>query len=63
MMPKSKKHQPEIDFRSWRDRQGWTQREAADYLGVSIKTYQHWEQGWGKPKVVKPILALMEDVK
>ena len=62
-MPKPKKLKPEIDFRSWRDRQGWTQREAAEYLGVSIKTYQHWEQGWASPKVVKPIKAMMESVK
>lgn len=53
----------EIDFRSWRSRLAWTQQEAADYLGVAIQTYRDWEQGRGKPKVVKPIKVMMEQAR
>lgn len=28
---------------AWRDRMGWTQREAAAALEVTLTTYQSWE--------------------
>ncbi|WP_410174800.1 helix-turn-helix domain-containing protein [Microbulbifer thermotolerans] len=30
-------------FKLWRERMGWTQREAARALGVTLATYQSWE--------------------
>lgn len=37
-------------LRAWRDKRDWTQRQAADYLGSALQTYQHWEQGEFEPR-------------
>lgn len=31
-------------LRSWRTRMGWSQRRAANELGVTLPTYQAWER-------------------
>lgn len=33
------------ELKDWRKGLLWTQELAADWLGYSVKTYQHWEQG------------------
>lgn len=40
----------------------FTQREAADYLGVSLRTYQKWEQGIRTPYgiALNTILSLID---
>lgn len=30
---------------AWRKSRGWTQRRASEWMSVSLKTYQNWEQG------------------
>lgn len=32
---------------AWRDRLGWKQTEAAEALGVPLRTYTRWETGKG----------------
>lgn len=39
---------PEL-LRSWRASHAWTQAQAADALGVDLRTYQDWEQGRRNP--------------
>lgn len=34
---------------SWRHEQGWSQREAADILGVSQSAWAQWETGCKEP--------------
>lgn len=43
----------------WRKRVGWTQKQAAAYLDVSLRTYQNWEQG-RKIEQPGPIRKLMK---
>lgn len=33
------------EFKLWRDRLGWTQRRAADALGLSLSTVKNYELG------------------
>jgi DNA-binding transcriptional regulator YiaG len=44
--------QPDISVRlkEWRERLGLTQRQAAERLGVSERTFQQWEQGRQSPR-------------
>ncbi|KYZ87761.1 hypothetical protein A3Q32_10355 [Alcanivorax sp. KX64203] len=32
-------------MKDWRTRMGWSQRRAAQELGVTLPTYQSWERG------------------
>ncbi len=34
------------ELREWRKEIGWTQAQAANWLGYTEKRYQNWEQGW-----------------
>ena len=34
-----------FDVFAWRQRMGWSQREAARQLGVNLNTYQQYERG------------------
>lgn len=46
---------------AWRTRMGWTQRQAAAALGVTLATYQQQEAGRdynGKPRRVQRIWLL-----
>jgi DNA-binding XRE family transcriptional regulator len=36
-------------LKAWRGRKGITQKEAAEVLGVGMRTYQGWEQGEVNP--------------
>lgn len=38
-----------LRLKRWRKSLGYTQREAADYLGSALQTYQQWEQGRREP--------------
>jgi DNA-binding transcriptional regulator YiaG len=38
------------ELRRWRLRLGFSQREAAELLGVPKRTLQDWEQGRRKPR-------------
>lgn len=33
------------DFKAWRRGLDWTQLQAAEWLGVSVRTYESWESG------------------
>lgn len=50
------------DFRAWRKHMGFSQRAAADALGVALPTMQAWERGvafaTGKPVVIDRRTAL-----
>lgn len=49
------------DLKAWRASMGYTQREAAAALAVTLPTYQSWERGlsWaGKPIKIRPVVAL-----
>lgn len=46
-------------LRKWRKALGLTQKQAADRLGVSVRTYEGWEQGKG-PSNPGPVKKLME---
>lgn len=37
-------------LRDWRAIHGWVQKEAADVLKVSVRTYEGWEQGKTEPR-------------
>lgn len=38
-----------IILKSWRTKAGLLQKEAAEKLGVSVRTYQGWEEGKSTP--------------
>lgn len=38
------------DLRAWRKARGFFQKEAANFLGVSRRTYEGWEYGRTVPK-------------
>ena len=48
-MAKKKTKAPTLsdELRAWRERVGYTQNEAADALGVGLRTYHGWENGEG----------------
>lgn len=37
-------------LKAWRAFKGFTQRQAADYFGAAMQTYQSWEQGRVEPR-------------
>ena len=37
------------DIKAWRKRLVWTQRDAAEALGVGRSTFEQWEQGMRNP--------------
>lgn len=56
---------PEV-LKAWRARKGFTQREAAERIGVALRTYEDWERGINKPSLITPkiiisIFSLSED--
>jgi len=48
------------DLSTWRAHLGMTQKEAADFLFVPIRTYQEWEQGRRAPKQAGPLRKVLE---
>jgi Predicted transcriptional regulator len=48
------------DLRTWRLALGWTRKQAAEFLGVPLRTLEGWEQGRRKPDQEGPIRRLME---
>lgn len=49
-MPRKKKVESwPVVLKDWRARRGITQKEAAERLGVAMRTYQRWEEGAAKP--------------
>lgn len=47
----------------WRKRMGWTQKLAAEYLQVNLRTYENWEQGHRKVGNEGPVRKLMKQAK
>lgn len=41
------------ELRKWRLNWNWMQKEAADHLKVSLRTYQSWEEGVRTPDTIK----------
>lgn len=37
-------------LRSWRATNGYSQAQAAEKLGISVRTWQQWEQGKRRPR-------------
>lgn len=49
-MPRKKKVESwPVVLKDWRARRGITQKEAAERLGVAMRTYQAWEGGEQNP--------------
>lgn len=44
---------PEL-LKEWRKRRKFTQTQAAEFLGVVLRTYQYWEAGTQRFATVKP---------
>lgn len=42
-----------IELKRRRARRNFTQEQAADYIGVSLKTYVNWEQARNVPDALK----------
>lgn len=52
-----------MDVRAWRDRMGWTQREAAEQLGVSLSMYRLYEYGeYAPPRPVELAMAALQQL-
>lgn len=48
------------ELKQWRAREGYTQTEAALYLGVNPHTFQEWEQERQAPDQMGPIRKVIE---
>lgn len=49
-------------LKDWRKRKGFTQKQAAEFCGVALRTYEQWEHGIAKPTMIAPI-SLAEIIK
>ncbi len=47
------------ELKEWRSKRGFTQRKAAQWLRVSLRTYQGWEQG-RRVSLAGPVRELMK---
>jgi DNA-binding transcriptional regulator YiaG len=47
---------------AWRKRLGMTQKEAADHLGVSVRTFENWAQGRQSPRGGFALKSLLEKI-
>lgn len=45
LIPITHEQVPPTLWVKWRHAIGWTQREAAEWLGVSLRSYEGWEAG------------------
>lgn len=50
------------DLQRWRRLLKWTQRSAAEYLGVPLTTYERWEAGKRRVANPGPVKKLMGKV-
>lgn len=48
------------ELKDWRTDLAWTQRGAADWLGVGERTYENWESGHRNPHHPAALRARME---
>ena len=46
------------DFKEWRLKQGWTQAETGNFLGVTVTTISRWESK--NYKLPGPVVALIK---
>lgn len=53
MKAKGKRNWPS-ELKAWRKRRGFTQTQAAKFLGVVLRTYQYWEAGTQRFATVEP---------
>ena len=44
----------------WQDRRGWSDRETAEALRVSLKSVRNWRQGDRDPPLSDALLLLMQ---
>lgn len=54
------------ELRDWRDKLGWTQKEAANYLGYPVRSYENWEQDHRPvpyPVTIRRLMGMMTDRK
>lgn len=53
-----------LDLATWRRAHEWTQREAADRLGVPLATYRGWEGGRtpDHPAVLRLAMQRLDDL-
>ena len=46
-------------LQAWRERRSFSQRDAAEFLGISKRTLENWEQGRARPNAQAAALILM----
>ena len=44
-------------LKAWRSRRGLTQKQAAELIGVALRTYEDWERGVNKPTLIPTHVA------
>lgn len=59
LIPITDEQVPPTLWVKWRHGLGWTQREAAAWLGVSLRSYEGWEAGQLQrhPKAMRRLMA------
>lgn len=53
----------EADLKQWRKKMGWTQKDAANWLGVSFRSYESWECSHRNPQHPIAIRARMAEAE
>lgn len=54
----------QVDLLAWRNGRGWTQKQAADALGLPIKTFIAWEKGRRSQSQLLPLaIAHLDDLE
>lgn len=48
------------EIRGWRAFMRYTQKQAADYLGTSVRSIENWEQGANAPQFPGAMRKLMQ---
>ena len=59
LVPKDEPVTPQ-SLKEWRLERGWTQEQAAEYLGVSRRAVENWEQGYRLMRHPKTIRKVMD---
>lgn len=51
------------ELKEWRLKRGWTQEQAADRLGVTLRTVENWEQGYRPMRHPATIRKVMDQYR